>query len=395
MSKCCPSSADRSRVGATGASGPAGIPSTSGATGSTGPAGATGPTGPLLSQAFIFDGPAGPFPENGRTNRSFFQSPIDNTRQGIINLGSDTSGLTTGVTSDFGTIGGGDENQVSGDYGTISGGHNNVVSDVHGFVGGGLSNRASGPKSAVVGGESNEARNYATFVGGGFLNVARADRSAIVGGNNNNIGLVAFAAFIGAGNANFADADFSIIGGGFNNVIEASAPYGIIGGGFQNRVTGAFAVVPGGKGAIASRTGQQAHADGMFAVQGDAQWSRYMVRGTSVNGALVELVDDMALRLDLEVGHAYSIRATFVGQRTDAPGRATLIYTILAHNSVGVAVIDQLAADPNNGVLINGEAWTITFVPTLDGIAAVLTGTAGQTVRGTVVYEWSEIGGGL
>jgi hypothetical protein len=335
-----------------------------------------GSTGSFASQAFIFDGPGGGQPENGRTNRTVGQSPIDNTKRGIINMGS---GSGPGVTGDFGTLSGGSNNSVEALFATVSGGGDNHATGISGTVSGGDTNRADG---------------LGATVGGGGNNTASGDRCVIAGGVNNSISVTAVISSILGGNNNSILTDLSTIGGGFGNTIRTGAQASVIGGGWLNQTLSPNSCVPGGRGAIAKRDGQEAFADGVFSALGDAQWSRYMVRGTSTNGSSVPLMDNQASNLDLEPGHAYAIQATLLGLRTDAGGTAMLKHTILAHNSGGGAVIDQIISDPANATLINGQTWTIAYAPAGNDIVATFTGTAGQTVRATVKYEWSEIGGG-
>ncbi len=104
------------------------------------------------SGAVIFDG--GSASQNARTARSANQSLIDNTKNGIINLSSRTTGSSAGAIGNYTTISGGDQNTASGDYSTISGGLINSATATGASVIGGSNNTASGTYSVASGNAS-------------------------------------------------------------------------------------------------------------------------------------------------------------------------------------------------------------------------------------------------
>lgn len=103
----------------------------------------------ITSGAVIIDG--GSTTNNLRANRPSNQSPIDNTKNGIVNLGSKSTGATVGATGTYTTIAGGDQNTASGDYSVVSGGLLNTASNTGAVVAGGSNNTASGQYSHAVG----------------------------------------------------------------------------------------------------------------------------------------------------------------------------------------------------------------------------------------------------
>jgi len=124
--------------------------------------------------AFVFDG--GDPSENGRTNRKDEQSPIDNTKTGIINLGTRTSfqpDPNDGVQADYGTIGGGIGNFVGpgGRVGTIAGGEINEVHSQAGFAAG---------EGNRVGDETNPSATFAA-VALGNSSVAEGNGAVAIG----------------------------------------------------------------------------------------------------------------------------------------------------------------------------------------------------------------------
>lgn len=147
----------------------------------------------------------------------------------------------------------GSSNVVTDDYGTVGGGGNNQAGDGAGTqsdatratVGGGSHNTASGAAATVGGGYYNDAQaKYATIAGGGpsndedpdgTCNVVTDDYGAIGGGVNNQAG---------NGGETRDDATGATVSGGISNL--ASGPKATVGGGYSNTCSGVYAVVSGG-----------------------------------------------------------------------------------------------------------------------------------------------------
>jgi hypothetical protein len=378
----------------------------------------------------IFDGGS---PVQNLTTIKTNQTATDSTKNGIINFGADTTGLTTGVTSSFATLLGGDQNVITNDtlpahssfinYSTIVGGRNNTISAVESFIGGGFNHSISGGEgnsfpvgNSILGGYNNQIIFCAgAVITGGLLNTinnAGQDGAFIGSGRSNTINIVSNTsntAVIAGGTSNtITDGPQAVIGGGNSNFVQAQN--GTIGGGSSNTVTGQFGTIPGGADNTASgtnsfacgiaanaiRNSQWAYSgSGVFASLGDQpQYSKYFVKGISTSGSAAVLSSDLftPTNFNLVNGVAYIIRATCVANRTDAAGRAAFIHTILAHASSGAATIDS---DTTTASIPNGTAWTIAFSTSGADIRATFTGTAGQTVKATVLYEFVELPGGL
>jgi hypothetical protein len=86
--------------------------------------------------AVIFDDAVPAAEVNIRSDRASNQSPIDNTKAGITNLGSVTGTIpgATGATGAYSAIGGGDDNTASGDYSTVPGGQGNEASGIGAYA---------------------------------------------------------------------------------------------------------------------------------------------------------------------------------------------------------------------------------------------------------------------
>jgi hypothetical protein len=146
-------------------------------------AGTPGPPGPG-GGAVIFDG--GVPDENARTARLTTQSPIDNTRLGIVNLSSRSAGVSVGVTASYGTCSGGDRNAVTALNGTCIGGILNVVSGI-GSIAGGDSCVASGDHSVALGFSSESRAFDSVAIGHGAI--ARGARGISIGDTIDTSGL--------------------------------------------------------------------------------------------------------------------------------------------------------------------------------------------------------------
>lgn len=264
------------------------------------------PPGGGAPQAVIFDDAIPANRVNIRSDRASNQSPIDNTKVGITNLGSAT-GLAAGATANYTTISGGDNHSVAAEASVVAGGVDHSITDPLGyantiaggdtcqidanyaaaigggdahiigpngdesFIGGGSTNVITDTLSVIAGGGNNQVNNADGFIGGGEDHVITGfagvicgggsnnihvddDFSAIVGGDNNGVGTFGGDAdncFIGAGRQNHVDGDFDSIVGGANNTINNllnGATHSVISGGEGNLINdGNYNAIAGGQ----------------------------------------------------------------------------------------------------------------------------------------------------
>jgi len=124
----------------------------------------------------------------------------------------------------YGTIGGGYDNQVGASDdtnqpgGTVSGGRNNTASGQDATVGGGGGNTASGGEATVAGGFENTASGAQATVAGGLGSTASGRQATVAGGFGNIAS--GYRATVGGGDGNTASGTRAIIPGGYSN--EAS-----------------------------------------------------------------------------------------------------------------------------------------------------------------------------
>jgi len=158
------------------------------------------------------------------------------------------------VTTDYGTVLGGQCNTASGyysisdtcGYSTVSGGYRNTALDNYSFVGGGKCNTAQGISvslisgySTIVGGCNNKSNGFYSFIGGGSNNQTCGLYSTVGGGYCN------IASYLNNG-IGITDITGSIVGGGLNNT--ASGLTSSILGGCNNTTLGCFSSILGGSG---------------------------------------------------------------------------------------------------------------------------------------------------
>ncbi|MDP2896143.1 MAG: hypothetical protein Q8Q12_06235, partial [bacterium] len=166
--------------------------------------------------------------------------------------GGGEAGFANRVTDDYGTIGGGGNNQAGDNagtgsdarYATVGGGWENTASHWHATVGGGWSNTASGASAVVGGGRGNTTSNYYATVGGGNANTASEYSATVGGGEGNNA--IGESATVAGGSLNTASGNLATVAGGENN--HASAEGATVGGGETNHASGRHATVGGGLG---------------------------------------------------------------------------------------------------------------------------------------------------
>ena len=170
-------------------------------------------------------------------------------------------------------------NRVTDDYGTIGGGGNNQTGNGDGYstnrpygtVGGGCANTAMSEFSTVGGGQDNTANGNTATIGGGGNNTASGVNSTVSGGANNTA----------------SGQHSATVGGGDRN--SASGRGATVSGGEDNSASGQFATVSGGTRAHASHYGQMAYASGQFGDPGDAQASLYVLRNATNDDIPTEL----------------------------------------------------------------------------------------------------------
>jgi hypothetical protein len=186
---------------------------------------------------------------------------------------------------------------------------------------------ASGLASVINGGRRNTASGDYSIVSGGNFNIA-SQLGTIVAGGNANESSGTYASITG-GQSNIASGDYASVGGSIN---VASGIYSTIPGGEGNTASGFYSIVIGGLRGLSDKYGMLSHASGEFSAQGDAQYSRMILRRETVN--------DTPVLLTANGG---------VGSSTTVP--------VLAANSAYMFEIYIIARHISGGIGVGSVAW--------------------------------------
>lgn len=379
--------------------------------------GITPPPVPGGGGAVIFDGGT---PKNMRGDRPAGQSPIDNTKDGIVNLASGGSvgvtasfataggGFNPAVIADYGTVAGGDTNTVSGDHGSIGGGQGNLVNGLHGTIAGGHNCTAGGSNGSIGGGVDNATNGNSATCSGGASNSAVVDFGTVGGGANNACQTGGDYGTIGGGQGHTITADHGTIAGGNTNTVNGT--HGSVAGGQNNFATGNFSQVGGdtcsavgvasvaqgshtnaqgsysravGVKSLALYPGQDAlaGADDQVAV-GDDQISRLPIYGVTPGAGAGESVVLMpgqlagGVPITLLDGKAYTFEATVIAKGSIGGVRTYRSIKALACVSVfaGTITIEGQGVLANMGT-VGGTDWSLLFSASgLDVRVSFLTG---------------------
>ncbi len=258
------------------------------------------------------------------SNRSADQSPTAAALVGSTNLGSDTTGLSAGVTGSWATVLGGDACEATDDYASALGGNGNA---------------AGGFASVTAGGESN------TIAFG-------AESAAAIGGNGNAVtGAGLYSALVG-GSTNAASSSRAAVIGGQNN--SASAASSVVLGGQRNAASASFAIAHG-IGAEPRLSTAAAHAGGQTeaAGVGNRQWQRVVLRGDTPGAAPAETVDlgsggygvsPTAMAFALLDDRAYLVTVRAAGVRATGAGRSLEVHAFVRRLAGVVDVVAQHVA---------------------------------------------------
>lgn len=336
------------------------------------------------TRAIIFDGYTGR--SNLRSNKTL-QSPIDNTKVGIVNFGSRSSGGTAGATNNYSAILSGDRQTVSGDYGVVVSGDSNTASAQFAGVLSGFTNQATAQYAVILGGNNGQASGIHALIGNGNGNIASANQSLVLDGYSNTAGAVN--AFVLNGGNNQANATFSGVLGGISNVITLGATHAGIGWGTSNSISsaGIYTIILGG-------SGNQASAQNIFI--GPATNSNVQANYGSVHSGLTNTVGTTSIYGTILNGSTNAIANAspfaLIGNgnnHTVTLGNATILNgnTNVA-NGIYATVINgatnQITGGSSYSIILDGYSNTITAPGALigDGYSQSISGSYSSILNG-------------
>jgi hypothetical protein len=236
-----------------------------------------------------------------------------------------------------------------------------VASGIQSVIGGGSSNTVTGQLGTVSGGTGNLASSTYAAIGGGGLNTASGQLSTVAGGSTN----------------------------------VASGDNSAVGGGEVNTASGPSSAISGGSSAIASKHGQEAHAAGQFAAQGDAQRSIYVLRNSTSNATPTALfLDGASLRLTIASDTTWAFRIIVVARRTDADNESAIyeFYGGIDNNAGTTALVGSVVATTP---IEDTAAWAVAVTAdnTNDALIITVTGEAAKTIRWVATVWTTEVTG--
>lgn len=264
---------------------------------------------------------------------------------------------------------------ASADYSVVSGGANNIASSYSATVGGGNSNTGGGNFSTIGGGSANTTLALYTTVGGGYNNTASATTSTISGGYSNNVSTTGQYGFIGGGISNSVTTSrAAVVTGGELNT--AGADYSSVSGGYQANTRKLY--------------GAESRANGLFAVAGDAQRSRVMLRTSITTTTTTSVLTSDAFPISstnvhvLPFNSCFSFSATMVYRDNISGECASWLVTGLVKmgatlstiSLVGTPTITLISKTGNVtnatvGVGVNTTIGALTFTATSEASGAI------------------------
>jgi hypothetical protein len=282
------------------------------------------------------------------------------------------------------TISGGGENalanRVTDNYGTIGGGYNNQAGDNTGSI--------SDKAFATIGGGGNNTAGWYATVGGGYSNDASGSDATIGGGYNNTASLQHTT--VAGGYQNVASADSATVGGGSLN--NATGNYSTVGGGHTNNVSAHYATVPGGAYAAATQYGQMAFASGRFDTTGDAQTSTFVLRNTTADATPTELfLNGFTTRLTIATNRVLTFDILVVGVNVNNGNAAGYRLAGVIKNIGGTT---SFIGTPNQVILGEDAAgWDATVVAdnTNDALVVQVTGVPTANIRWVATVRTVEV----
>lgn len=279
---------------------------------------------------------------------------------------------------------------ASGAKSVVAGGYGNTASGVNSVVSGGYANSVTVDNGAVVGGVGNVVNGTYGAIGGGTNNTISGTRGTIAGGEGNTA--VTYGT-VGGGQTNTADGDLATIAGGKAN--GASGSRAAIGGGEENTASGVMSAINGGYFAVADKYGQEAHASGRFAADGDAQRSTFTLRNSTANATPTELfLDGSAERMVLPSDTAWAFSMLIVARRTDANNESAAyeFKGCIDNNAGTVALVGSVT---KTVIAEDTSAWdvNVTADDTNNALVITVTGEGSKTIRWVATVWTTEVTG--
>ena len=251
-----------------------------------------------------------------------------------------------------------------------------------GILGGSARGTNSVDLQRTRGGQTQVASGNGSIVLGGANNSASSDYAMSAGFNNNASNQYTFChgnQSTASGNSSFCFGTLNTSSGIDSSVVSGST----------NTSSATLCAILGGQQAIADRRGMQAHAIGRFAVNGDAQRARFVLRCKTTTNTGVEMaLDGATTYLGIPSGKVIAMTINISGVKSDGlavahylrqycvknvSGTSTQVYapvTIGTDNAAGTSIaLSANDADDTLRILVTGvasETWR--WVASIDAV---------------------------
>lgn len=332
--------------------------------------------------AVIFDDDAAPKDvQNIRADRSPFQSPIDNTKNGIVNFGSElVGGPNAGCLAHYATLGGGEGNSIieGADYACIPGGRRNQCTANYTFSVGNLC------RSEAIGAFSSGDSSYAQgpySLAQGNTCVASQTGSIALGVNCTADAIYGIA--LGIGTAASGAYSTAI---GWNCEATGLSSFAF---GRESQATekDSFAF---GRYALADNLGQFAFSGFVFSNNlGTAQRNFMLLGNTSNNGTIVQLQDTDASLPTFVDGKTYFASMFLIAGGPSSNTQASWTKSVLFHTSGSAITIDS---EKYGFINPNGNDWDWNVVANGLNLETYFTGSVGAgEIRALLYLDWIEL----
>jgi hypothetical protein len=225
----------------------------------------------------------------------------------------------------------------------------------------------------------------------GINNTASGDKAIVLGGETTT---ASGEGSLACGRINNASGRASIALGYTANATGAQS---VVLGGEDNMANATNSISVGGNQTLANRAGMFAHANGMFAAQGDAQRARFVLRNKTTTNAAVELfLDGSATRLTIPSGKVLGLTINITGIKSDGSAVAHYLRQYALKNVAGtcteVYAPVTIGSDNAAGTSIALSAYDVGAT---EALRVEVTGIAGETWRWVASVDAVEIAYGL
>ena len=227
------------------------------------------------------------------------------------------------------------------------------------------------------------------FIGAGQNNTAGSNDSVVCGGVSNTIN--GGNGFIGAGQQNIAGANNVACGGYLNDSGSGANLRTVIAGGESNQITVIYGAILGGYYGLSNRYSMQAHSAGRFAVTGDAQRARFVLRCKTTTNAAVEMaLDGATTYLGIPSGKIIACTINITGTKSDGTAVAHYLRQYCVKNVGGTSsqVYTPVTIGTDNAA---GTTIALSANNTDDTLRILVTGIAAETWRWVASVDAVEV----